>query len=435
MIPMSIRSQLIPSFAILLFAGSAHADDWPQWRGPERDGVWRETGLIEEFEAPQLELTWSVPIAGGYSGPTVADGRVYVSDRLESPEEVERVHCFDAQTGKALWSHTYACVYKRISYEAGPRASVLIDDGRAYSLGTMGHLFCFDAASGEVQWKKDLKQEYEIRMPGWGITAAPIIHEELLIVPVSGLGEAYLVAFDRKSGEEVWAALPDRGNYSAPIIIEHGGKPTLVNWTGDRIVGIDPDEGTLAWEYPFPATTMPLGVADPVLSNDMLFFTGFYDGSLVLQLDHEERSVKELWKQRGQNEIRTLALHSTISTPLVQDGHVYGVDSYGEFRCLELETGKRIWEDSSAVPKARWATIHFVSNADRVWMFNDRGELIIARLSPEGFDEISRAKLIEPTRGQLGRRDGVAWSHPAFANRHVFARSDEALVCASLARE
>ena len=112
--------------------------------------------------------------------------------------------------------------------------------------------------------------------------------------------------------------------------------------------------------------------------------------------------------------------------------YIYGVDSYGELRCLDLATGNRVWESLAAVPKARWATIHFVENGDKIWMFNERGELIISRLSPSGFEEISRAMLIDPTLDQLRQRGGVCWAHPAFANRHVFARNDKELVCADL---
>jgi hypothetical protein len=142
--------------------------------------------------------------------------------------------------------------------------------------------------------------------------------------------------------------------------------------------------------------------------------------------------VEELWRRQGRNELSTDGLHSTISTPLLRDGHVYGVDSYGELRCLDLASGARVWEDLTAVPKARWATIHFVQNGERTWMFNERGELIIAELSPAGFRELDRAFLIQPTREQLNQRGGVSWSHPAFAYRHVFARNDEELLCVDL---
>jgi hypothetical protein len=143
--------------------------------------------------------------------------------------------------------------------------------------------------------------------------------------------------------------------------------------------------------------------------------------------------VREIWRRCGPNERETDSLQSIIATPILRDGHIYGVDSFGELRCLDLLTGDRVWTSLDAVPQARWATIHFVENGDRTWMFNERGELLISRLTPQGFNEISRAKLIEPTTGQLPQRGGVCWSHPAFANRCVFARNDQELVCASLA--
>ena len=319
-----------------------------------------------------------------------------------------------------------------MSYRDGPRCSVLIADGLAYSLGTMGHLFCLDAESGEVVWAKSLDRLYQIRMPVWGIAAAPLIEEDLLIVPVSGADDAYLVAFDCKTGAERWRALPDRGNYSAPIVIDQAGRRVLVCMTGDRVIGVDPASGELLWENPFKPGKMPLGVPTPVFYEDKLFFSAFYDGSLLLRVDPDELAVEELWRRCGRNERHTDGLQPTIATPLLRGGYIYGVDSYGEFRCLDLKDGERVWEDLTAVPRQRWATIHLVQNGERTWMFNDRGELIIAELSPEGLHEIDRGQLIEPTRGQLNRKGGVCWSHPAFAYRHIFVRNDEELLCADL---
>ena len=409
----------------------AQGDEWPQWRGPARNGVWRGAGLLEELP-DRLEAKWRVPLGSGYCGPTVADGRLYVMDRQEEPAEVERVHCFDWRTGERLWTHEYACVYEEISYEAGPRCSVLIADGLAYTLGAMGHLICLNAETGEVVWSRDLRVDYATRLPIWGIAAAPVLEGELLIVPACGEDDAYLVAFDRKSGEERWKALADQGNYSAPIVIDQAGQRVIVCRTADRVVGVDAETGTLRWEQPFKSKNMPLAVADPVLYEDLLFFTGFFDGCLLLRIDPDSFAVEEVWRRQGRNELRTDGLHSTISTPILRDGHIYGVDSYGELRCLDLATGERVWEDLTAVPKARWATIHFVQNGARTWMFNERGELIIAELSPAGFRELDRGFLIRPTREQLNQRGGVAWSHPAFAYRHVFARNDEELICVDL---
>ncbi|MFT4512253.1 MAG: outer membrane protein assembly factor BamB [Planctomycetota bacterium] len=409
---------------------SPQGAEWPQWRGPTRDGVWTESGVRESLP-DELTPRWRTKIGAGYSGPTVAGGKVYVMDRVDEPKEVERVHCFQWDTGKPIWTHEYECSYAGVSYQAGPRCSVHIVDDLAYSLGTMGHLFCFAAATGEIVWQKDLNADYAIDMPIWGISACPVIEGDRLIVPVSGK-DAWLVAFDRKTGKEQWKAFSDRGNYSAPIVIDQAGKRVLVCWSGDRVVGADPATGALYWEYPLKAKNMPLACATPLLHGDQLFFTAFYDGCALLQLDPNKTTVKELWRRRGQNERRTKGLHSIISTPIAIGDHIYGVDSYGEFRCLALADGSRVWEDKTAVPRNRWATIHFVKNGENVWMFNERGELLISKLTPKGFEEIDRGKLLEPTRVQLNRRGGVCWSHPAFAYKHVFARNDNELVCADL---
>ena len=177
---------------------------------------------------------------------------------------------------------------------------------------------------------------------------------------------------------------------------------------------------------------MVIGIATPVVHGDFLFLSNFFDGSLLLKLGQDEPTIEKVWHRVGASEKKTDALQSLISTPYLKGDYIYGVDSYGELRCLELLTGKRVWESAKAVPRARWSTIHIVENRDKVWMFNERGELIIAKLSPSGYEEIDRTKLIEPTLDQLRKRGGVCWSHPAFANGHVFIRNDKELLCADL---
>jgi outer membrane protein assembly factor BamB len=426
------RAFQLATLVALLIVSPAAADDWPQWRGPNRDGVWQETGLVDKFADKQLKITWRQPISSGYSGPTVAEGRVFVTDRVVEPKQVERVHAFDSASGKPLWTHAYDCPYKDVGYTAGPRASVTIDEGRAYSLGSMGHLKCFDAATGKVLWEKDCNELYKIRMPIWGIAASPLVEGNLLIVQIGGEG-ACLVAFDKRSGEEQWRALSDNASYSAPIMIEQAGKRVMVCWTGDSVIGMNPTSGAVYWQIPFKPAKMVINIATPVLEKNRLFLTSFYDGSLMAAINPDKLEATTLWRRSGRDEQHTDSLHSIISTPYLEGDFVYGVDSYGEFRCLDARTGDRIWESLLPTPKSRWSTIHMVKNGDRMWMFNERGELLIARLSPSGYEEISRAKLIEPTRVQLGQRGGVCWSHPAYANRHVYARNDEELVCASLA--
>jgi len=247
-------SAFLAMVSVVFSLTQVSADEWPQWRGPNRDGVWAESGVIEKFTSPEIERRWSVPISGGYSGPTVADGRVFVTDRLFEPEEIERVHCFEWQSGSKIWSFRYDCEYTGFGYKAGPRASVLIDEGRAYSLGAAGHLFCFDAAEGTVLWSRDLRSEYKIRMPNWGIAASPVVEGGLLILQIGGDGEACLIALDKITGQQRWTALSDDASYAAPIVIDQCGKRVLVCKTGDRVVGVDPATGKLRWEYPVPCS-------------------------------------------------------------------------------------------------------------------------------------------------------------------------------------
>ena len=190
------------------------------------------------------------------------------------------------------------------------------------------------------------------------------------------------------------------------------------------------------WLYPFLPEGFEIAIATPIFDQNELFITDFRQGSLLLRLPSDKLEVELGWHRKGKDEQHTDALQTTMATPLRLGGYIYGVDSYGELRCLDARNGDRVWEDLSAVPKARWSNIHLIqhpaSSENRVWMFNERGELLITELSPEGLNIISRAQLIEPTRDQLNQRGGVTWAHPAFAYKHVFIRNDKELVCASL---
>ena len=417
---------------LLVNCRASTADEWPQWRGPNRDGVWTETGIIDKFDSSDIKLKWRVPISSGYSGPTVCQGRVYVTDRIVEPRQIERVHCFDWTTGNKLWSYGYDSQYDDFGYKAGPRASVLIDDGLAYSLGAAGHLFCLDAAKGNVVWGRDLRAEYEIRMPNWGIAASPVVEGRLLIVQIGGGNDACVCAFDKKTGEQRWKALSDVASYSAPIVIDQAKRRVLVCWTGDRVLGLDPASGKIHWEYPTPWEKWPIAIATPVLHENRLLCSDAHKGTFLLRLSQETPMAEKLWHRHNKDNADGLGMHCLISTPLIQGQYVYGADNRGVLRCLDSKTGEQVWEDRTAVPEDNFATIHLIRNGNRTWMFNERGELIISRLTSEGFQEISRAKLIEPTLEQLRRRDGVSWSHPAFAYRHIFARNDKELVAADL---
>lgn len=402
--------------------------DWNQWRGPDRKAIWYNGPEIETLHANSVRQIWEVEVGPGYSGPTNSKGRVYLMDYMDGNE---RVLCFDTKNGKELWSFSYPVAYG-VGYPTGPRASVQIFGELAYSFGTMGHLFCFEAETGKVVWKLNAIEKYHSRIPVWGLASNPILVEDKLIVQLGGKEGACIVALQKENGTEVWRALDDEASYSAPILIEQAGKDVVLFWTGGRFTGLDPEDGSIYWSIPFKPRKSLMNISTPVYDPPFLFHSAFFDGSYLLKLDQETTSAELVYHRHGQDERNTDALHCCISTPILQDGYIYGIDSYGETRCLELETGERVWEDQTLVPRARWANVHLIRQNDRVWGFNEKGEILLGRFTPEGYEDLGRVKVIDPVQVSPNPRNGVNWSHPAFSGNRIYVRSDSKLVCVEI---
>jgi outer membrane protein assembly factor BamB len=432
-----------------LFTAAVPADDWPQWLGPHRDGVWRETGILQQFSKDGPKVRWRVPVGIGYAGPAVAQGRVYVTDQVldkgvlhprsgfSSPKlpGKERIHCLDEKTGQTLWTYAYECTYEGMGYSAGPRATPAIHDGKVYSLGAMGDLVCLDAATGKKVWARNFHKEYEAPVQTWGFSASPLVDGDKVLCLVGG--EAVAVAFDRRTGKELWRSIRGKAQgYCPPMIYQVAGRRQLIIWEPEAVHGLDPETGQEFWSQPF-AVKAALTIPTPRLDGNLLFVTSFYNGPLLLQLDAGP-SAKVVWKGKSNSEQpdRTDGLHSIIPTPVIKDGYIYGVCSYGELRCLNARTGERLWmtrQPTTGGEPVRWANAFLIPQGDRFFLPNEKGDLIIARLTPKGYEEISRARILEPTNVMAGRP--VVWSHPAFANKCMYARNDKEIVCVSLAAE
>ncbi len=414
-------------------ATTSLGEDWPQWRGKNRDAQINDAAIKNTLPEGQLPLRWKIPVGPGYSGPTIADGRVYLTDRQgEEPNVFERVLCFDTATGQTLWEHRDPVHYS-ISYSAsGPRAAVTISGDKAIAVGGTGRMNCLDAKTGSLLWSRDRKVAPKKRMPIWGITAAPLVYKGMVIQVVAEQGEGCIAAFDLADGKPLWQSLDEDAGYSAPIVVRQGQQDVVVCWTGESVSGLDPKTGKVFWSVPMEPREMPIGVPTPVVAGDKLFVSSFYDGSMLLQLDQKKPEATKLWWRIGQDERNTDALHAMISNPVIKGDFIYGADSYGQFRCLDIKTGDRIWEDLSVVPEARWATVHTIQNGDKEIMLNERGELLLTELTPSGIKIRSRSQLLSPTLNQLRRRGGVVWSHPAIADGIIYARNDRELVSASL---
>ena len=248
-----------------------------------------------------------------------------------------------------------------------------------------------------------------------------------------------MIAFNKRTGEEVWRALPSDSEpgYSQPIIVNAGGVRQLIIWHPEAVASINPTSGEVYWEQPVTAD-FGMSAATPVQNGAQLLVSSFYNGSVMLNLDLDRPAATVQWRSSSDSEIMTEGLHALIATPVIQGDYIYGICSYGQLRALNVNTGERVWETQAVTQeRARWASGFIVRNGDRYFINNDRGELIIAKFAPEGYEEISRTHLIAPTSDPGNRRElkMVNFSHPAYANKHVCARNDEEVLCASLAAE
>ena len=447
----SLHSLILCAAAGLLLASSsaAQADDWPQWMGRQRDGVWRETGLLQKFPEGGPKVLWRTPLGAGYSGPAVAGGRVFVMDFARATDDqgqplratrkgipgTERLVCCDARDGKIVWKHEYECPYT-ISYPTGPRTTPLVDEGRVYVLGAMGDLAQLDAADGKVLWSKNLVNEYKTDPPVWGYAAHPLVDGELLYCLVGGEGSA-VAAFNKNTGKEVWKALSTAEvGYSPPMIYEIGGQRQLIIWLSEAIYGLDPATGKELWkqEYPLgvPTQRPVVNIITVKQADEMLFISTFYHGPMMVKVD-ADKGASVVWKGKSNTPVLPDGAHAMMATPVFKDGYGYAVGALGELRCFKTDTGKQQWQTYAPIggKKTDCGNAFIIPQGDHYVMFNDQGDLILADLSPEGYKEIDRAHVLDPVGFARGR--DIVWSHPAFANRCVFARNDKEMICVSLA--
>ena len=440
------RALAVGASLIALTGNGLQAEDWPQWMGADRLGVWRETGIVERFPADGLKVTWSVPIGNGFGGPAVAGGRVFVTDWEEDPESrtvdgTERVLALDEETGEILWTYSWGTTYRALmlSYAAGPMATPTVDEDRVYVLGATGLLWCLDVETGAVIWHRNYLAEYDASMPETGTSSAPLVDGEQLIAVVGGEPDALVVSFDKRTGRELWRALEvTGGSRAAPIIYEAGGVRQLIIWHPSALVSLDPATGETYWEQPWDVGGM--NIVTPVKTGNYLFVSNFYVGSLMMQLSTDRPAATMLWRGASRSEFpnETDGLHSVITPPQIIGDHVYGVGSYGELRGLDARSGERLWMSGEMTPQARWGGAFIVRHEDRYFVNNDDGDLIIAQFTPAGYVELDRTRLIEATTsagyGPRRRHDRmVNWCHPAYANRHVVQRNAERIIRASLA--
>ena len=396
-------------------SATAFASDWPQFLGPTRNGVYSGIDLAEAWPKNGPPVVWQKKVGQGFSGPVVASRKAVLFHRLEDRETVE---CLDARTGKPLWSFGYLTAYRDdFGFDEGPRATPAIADGRVFTYGAEGMLTCADLATGRKLWNVDTKSEFHAPKGFFGIACSPLVEGDAVLLNVGGKNGASIVAFNKSDGKVLWKTADDEASYSSPIVATLSGCRCAFFLTRSALLAAQPADGKVLFQFPFrPPMRNSVTAATPLLINDTIFLSASYGtGAALLQLTAS--APRRLWASDD-------ALSNHYATSVYRDGFLYGIhgrtdpgfEPPASLRCVELKTGKVMWEQAS------FGAATIILSEDQLLLLTERGELIRAAASSAAYKPNARAQIL-PNQVR---------AHPALADGFFYVRSKDMLVCISL---
>lgn len=397
-----IQSFLRATFALTAgVALTVSAEDWPNWRGPNFNGISNEKNWASSWPAEGPPVLWKAPVGIGFSSVAVSGGRIFTLGYLE---EKDVVWCLDAATGKVLWKHAYDADLGDKFFEGGPTSTPTVNGDVVYTSSRWGDVFCFEAASRKIRWSKNLQKETGLRIPDWGFSGSPVVHENLLLLNLGDAG----IAVEKDTGKIVWSSANKDAGYSTPLRFTHGGETFAIIANGKSYVAVNAKTGKEAWRIAWP-TQYGVNAADPVLEGDHIFIsTGYGKGAGLFKLTGGQPEA--VWQSK---ELRT-----QMNPSVLLDGFLYGIDGdttiKATLKCVELKSGAVKWSEAGIGSGSLMA-------ADgKLIVLTDRGELIIAEASPERFKAIARAQVL----------GGKCWTVPVLANGRIYCRNAAGnLVC------
>ncbi len=409
------------TICLLFFSGLSIVDasDWPQWRGPDKDGISRETGFLKEWSDGGPQVLWRVSLGEGFSGISVVGGRVYT---MFSEGDDEFVVCLNASNGEEIWRFRSDSNYHESMGGNGPRATPTIDGEYLYTVTAQGKLYALNIADGAEVWSHDLQAEFGSKMPRWGVCTSPLVEGDLLLVEVGGTDGKSIVAFNKTNGEVVWSSHTDILGYSSPIAVTIGGVRQLIVFTGTQLVSVAPDNGKLYWTHPW-RTEYDVNAATPVfIPPDKIFISsGYGKGAAVVQVrvvaapessDGENEAEKngveirvvEIWKnEKMKNHFATSVLHGN---------YLYGFDN-AILKCIDANTGSEKWKTRG------YGKGTLMLADDHLIILSDRGKLGLAEATPSAYNEVANAEVLR----------GLCWTVPTLANGRLYARNEKEMVC------
>jgi outer membrane protein assembly factor BamB len=411
--------RLLAFISCIFLAINVLAEDWPRWRGVRGDGTWQGPQILQEIPEDGLKRVWKASLNPGYSGITVEGARVYTMDRpsIEEFGDKERVVCFNALNGKALWQFEYPSEYGNLSYGKGPRASLTLHEGRVFGFGAMGHAFCLNAKDGKKLWFRDLLSEENATMPIWGFSGSPEVSNGELLMHVGARPVGSILALDLVTGQTKWRVGVDKkAGYAPPLPISRGGRNELICWGPNRIMGLPAGGGEMLWQIPYEVK-YGVSLTKPIYQDGIALVCGYWNGSRAIRLGESPDDAELLWKDEER-------LCGLMSQPLYSKGFCYLLDRRNGLTCFELKTGRILWTDKhqlTAAGRNPQASLVWAGKEGNVLSLNAEGELVFLQVSEAGFQEHWREQII-----------GKTWAHPAYAGSRVYARSDRELVCFEL---
>ena len=396
--------------AALLAVSAAAAQGWPQYRGPNRTGISKETGLRTEWPQDGPPVLWRTPLGDGYSGIAVAGDRVFT---MYAGGDDEFVACYDVRTGKEIWK-VRTDENRFDDQGSGPRSTPTVDGEIVYALGAKGMLFALTAANGKKVWSKDLKVEYGARVPRWGVSTTPLVEGDLLLVDVGGKAGKSLVALDKKTGRTRWTAYDDKPGYSSPIAVTIHGVRQIISFAGTSLVSVSAEDGKVLWTIPW-TTSYDVNAAVPVfVPPDKVFISSGYDkgaGLFRVRADADGRlEVEDVWKSR--------VMKNHFNSSVLYGGHLFGFDN-GTLKCVDAHTGEEKWAQRG------FAKGSLIVADGHLVIFSESGLLALAEATPSGYVEKARAQILK----------GRTWTMPSLAAGTLYLRNQEELVALDISRK
>lgn len=385
----------------LFSAPQPPAADWPQYRGLNRDGISRETGLLKTWPETGPKVVWKTSIGPAYSAIAASGGRLYTMDSKGADEFVV---CLDTATGKEIWRYRNDATFESDQGD-GPRSTPVVDGNMLYALGALGQLTALSAQDGKKIWAHNLRTEFDSEIPQWGTSTTPIVEKDLLIVDVGGNADHSIMAFHKKNGTVQWKVHTDKQGYSSPIAVTVNGVRQILVFTGTSLVSVSP-QGKVLWKYPW-RTSWDANIAAPVfVPPDKVFISSSYDvGAALLQIKAD--SVQEIWKSR--------VMKNHFNSSVVDGNNLYGFDD-ATLKCIDVMTGAEKWKVSGFGKGS-------LILADRhLIILSERGKLALAEATPTAYKEVATAQPL----------DGKCWTMPILANGKLYLRNQKTLVSLDL---